>query len=461
MFEQLTAFIENYLQEPMTKLSNQRHLRAIRDGIIATLPIIIVSSMFLVIAFLPNQLPENWALTQWLSENAAKILLPYRMSMFIMTPYAVFGIGYSLTRSYKLDGLSGAIIAELAYLLTIVPVMGPTASEEVLQLAETQPQLAEFLETLPQGFLLPMGNLGAGGMFVGMVSAIIAVEIYRWSMVKGIKITMPEQVPPSVARSFEALIPTAIVLLLFATVTMWLEIDVHGLVGQIVAPLVTATDTLPSVLGITFLGMLFWTFGIHGWNIVGTIARPLWLVLLDENTAAYAAGEEIPNIAAEPLYQWFINIGGSGATIGLAILFAFFSKSAYLKALGKTSFLPAVFNINEPIVFGTPIVLNPIMMIPFIITPLVLGTISWFATSLGFINPVVTLAPWTLPGPIGAYFATGGDWRAALLNVILIVLSFALYYPFFRIYDNNLLAEEQGKDPVEEAATDSQVAEQK
>src|SRR5699024_6303848 len=101
---------------------------------------------------------------------------------------------------------------------------------------------------------------------------------------------------PSVARSFEALIPTAIVLLLFATITMWLGIDVHGLIGQIVAPLVTATDTLPSVLGITFIGMLFWTFGIHGWNIVGTIARPLWLVLLDENTAAYAAGEEIPNI---------------------------------------------------------------------------------------------------------------------------------------------------------------------
>src|SRR5690625_5317750 len=138
MFDKLTAFIENYLQEPMTKLSNQRHLRAIRDGIIATLPIIIVSSMFLVIAFLPNQLPENWALTQWLSENATKLLLHYRMSMFIMTPYAVFGIGYSLTRSYMFDGLSGAIIAELAYLLTIVPIMVQAESEEVLQLAEYQ-----------------------------------------------------------------------------------------------------------------------------------------------------------------------------------------------------------------------------------------------------------------------------------------------------------------------------------
>lgn len=450
MFEKLTAFIENHLQGPMTKLSNQRHLRAIRDGIIATLPIIIVSSMFLVIAFLPNQLPDTWAITQWLSDNAGKILLPYRMSMFIMTPYAVFGIGYSLTRSYKLDGLSGAIIAELAYLLTIVPLTGVEAGEEILQLAENSPQLAEFIEMSPQGFLMPMANLGAGGMFIGMISAIIAVEIYRWSMVKGIKISMPEQVPPSVARSFEALVPTLIVLLLFGSVTMWLEIDVHGLVGQVVAPLVSATDTLLSVLGLEFLAMLFWSFGIHGWNIVGTIARPLWLILLDENTAAYASGGAINNIAAEPFYQWFVNIGGSGGTIGLAILLAFFSKSAYLKSLGKTSFVPALFNINEPIIFGTPIVLNPIIIIPFIVAPLIMATIAWFATTLGLVNPVVVLAPWTLPGPIGAYFATGGDWRAAVLSVILITLSVAMYYPFFRIYDNNLLVEEQGKDPVEE-----------
>lgn len=449
MFDRLTNFIEKYLQEPMTKLSTQRHLRAIRDGIVATLPIIIVSSMFLVVGFLPNQLPDTWAITQWLSNNVDNILLPYRMSMFIMTPYAVFGIGYSLTRSYDLDGLSGAIIAELAYLLTIIPTTGPEPSEAVLELAETTPELAEFVEAVPEGFLLPMGNLGAGGMFVGMISAIVAVEIYRWSQEKGIRITMPEQVPPSVARSFEALVPTVIVLLLFATITMWLKIDLHGLVGNIVSPLVSATDSLASVLVITFLGMLFWTFGIHGWNIVGTIARPLWLVLLDQNTAAYAAGDEIPNIAAEPLYQWFIMIGGSGATLGLALCFILFSKSKYGKTLGRTTFLPSIFNINEPMIFGAPIVLNPMLMIPFIITPLVLGTIAWFATSWGLVNRVVTLAPWTLPGPIGAYFATGGDWRAPVLNILLILLSMAIYYPFFRIYDQNLYKEEQGMDPEE------------
>ena len=305
MFEKLTRFIEERLQGPMTKLATQRHLRAVRDGIVATLPIIIVSSMFLVIGFLPNQLPESWAITEWLGAHTDEILLPYRMSMFIMTPYAVFGIGYSLSRSYRLDELSGAIISLLAYFLTIIPTMGPEPSEGLEQLAETTPELAEYISSVPEGFLLPMENLGAAGMFVGIISAIIAVEIYRWSQVKGIRITMPEQVPPSVARSFEALVPTAIVLLLFATVTMWIGIDVHSIIERVVTPLMSVTDSLPSVLLITFIGMLFWSFGIHGWNIVGTVARPLWLVLLDQNTAAYAAGDEIPNIGAEPLYQYW------------------------------------------------------------------------------------------------------------------------------------------------------------
>ena len=188
------------------------------------------------------------------------------------------------------------------------------------------------------------------------------------------------------ARSFEALVPTAIILIAVSTLTMFFGVDVHGIMTKLVAPLVSATDTLPSVLVIIFIGMLFWTFGIHGWSIVGTVARPLWLTLLETNTAAYAAGDAIPHIGAEPFYQWFIMIGGSGTTIGLAILFLLKSKSAYGKALGKTAFIPAVFNINEPMIFGAPIVLNPVLMIPFIITPMLSATIAWIATSLGLVN---------------------------------------------------------------------------
>lgn len=442
MFSSISKFMDEKLSTPMAKLSEQRHLRAIRDGIIATLPIIIVSSMFMVIAFLPNQLPKDWALAQFISANAGKILLPYRMSMFIMTLYAVFGIGYSLAKSYKLDGLSGAVIAELAFMLTMIPRSVPAAGDAIKALMATSPDLEKYVSAVPSGWLLPMGSLGSAGLFVGILAAFFAVEVYRFTQTNNFKISMPPQVPASVARSFEALIPTAIVLLSVSTLTMWLGVDVHGFVSKLVAPLISGTDSLPAVLIICLLGMFFWSFGIHGWSIVGSLARPLWIVMLDANAAALASGATIPHIAAEPLYQWFIMIGGSGCTIGLAILFLFRSKSSYGKALGKTAIIPAIFNINEPMIFGAPIVLNPILIIPFILVPLVCATVAYIAMSLHWVNQVVSSPAWTLPGPIGAYLATNGDVRALILSLVLILISILIYYPFFRLYDNKLLKEE-------------------
>ena len=427
MLEKFTNFIDSRLAGPMDKIANQRHLRAVRDGIIATLPLIIVGSFFLIVAFPP--LPATWGITEFLTPNAATILLPYRMTMYIMSLYATFGIGASLAKSYDLDQVSGGILATIAFLLTFVPVNVPA---EALEAAGTA------------GFVLPMANLGGGGMFVGIITAIIAVEIYRMTDKSKFKITMPEQVPPAVARSFEALTPTLIVILGMATITYYIGFDWHTAVAKLVAPLVTAADSLPSVLLLIFMITFFWVFGIHGVSIVGSLARPVWLQLLEGNTTAQAAGEALPHIAAEPFFQWFIWVGGSGATIGLAILLAFTAKSEYGSKLGKAIITPSIFNINEPVIFGVPIVLNPIMMIPFVVTPMIMATIAWFATSLGFVNPVTITAPWTLPGPIGAYLATGGDWRAAVLNVILILVSVICYYPFVKVYDRKELEKEQG-----------------
>lgn len=446
MFEKFASVLDEKLSTPMAKLAEQRHLRAIRDGIIATLPLIIVSSMFMVIAFLPNSMPADWAITQFISANATKILLPYRVSMYIMTLYAVFGIGYSLANSYELDGLSGGILAELAFLLTIIPANIAAPSAAVTELAKTNADLANYLAQVPSGFVLPMGNLGSAGMFIGILVSFFAVEVYRFTQKSGFKISMPPQVPFSVARSFESLTPTAIVLIVVATICMFLQIDVHGMISKLIVPLVSATDTLPSILLLVFLVTFFWSFGIHGVSIVGSIARPLWLILLEENTTAWAAGTAITNIGAEPFYQWFIWIGGSGATLALALLFAFRSKSAYGKALGKTALVPSIFNINEPMIFGAPIVLNPMLIIPFIIAPIVNAIIAYFLTTAGLVSRVVATAPWTLPGPIGAFLACGNDWRASVLSIALIILDLLIYYPFFKMYDNNLLADEQSQE---------------
>ncbi|AOF48651.1 PTS sugar transporter subunit IIC [Tetragenococcus halophilus] len=427
MLDKFTQWIEKYLGGPMANIANQRHLRAVRDGIIAALPLIIVGSFFMIVAFPP--LPESWGITQFLTANAETILLPYRMSMYIMALYATFGIGASLSKSYDLDQVAGGILAVTAFLLTLVPVSIP---EEATEMAGVE------------GFVLPMANLGGEGMFVGIVTSIIAVEIYRLTDKSNFKITMPEQVPPAVARSFEALTPTLIVILLIGSITYYIGFDWHAFIGNLISPLISAADSLPSVLLLVLLTTFFWFFGIHGLAVIGSIARPLWLQLLESNSSALAAGEPLPTIGAEPFYQWFIWIGGAGATIGLAILLAFRSKSQYGSKLGKTILAPAIFNINEPVIFGVPIVLNPILMVPFIGAPVVLATIAWFATSLGLVNAVTVTAPWTLPGPIGAFLATNGDWRAAVLNIILIIIAILIYYPFFKVYDKNELAKEQG-----------------
>ncbi|MBF4694366.1 PTS sugar transporter subunit IIC [Fusibacter sp. Q10-2] len=416
--ERLMLWLDEKFSTPMAKLSEQRHLRAVRDGIVGTLPIITVGSFFLIIAFPP--VPADTALALWAKAHGATILLPYRLTMYMMSLYAAWGIGHSLAKSYDLDGVSGAQLAVVAFLMTMVP---------------------RAVDGL--GWALPMANLGGSGMFVAIMTSILAVEIMRFVYKSNFKISMPEQVPPSVARSFKALTPTAIVVVLMTFITFVFGFDWHGVVTKIMAPLVTTSDTLFGVLVPVGLITVFWSAGIHGASVVGSLARPIWTVLLDANAKAVADGLPLPHIAPEPFYQWFIWIGGAGSTIGLVLLMAFASKSVYSRSLGRMALAPGLFNINEPLIFGAPIVLNPILIIPFILTPIVLAIISYIAMAFHLVARPFIMAPWTLPGPIGAFVATGGDWRAIVLSVVCILIAMIIYYPFFKIYDNKQLALEK------------------
>ncbi|MDM5188734.1 PTS sugar transporter subunit IIC [Bacillus sp. DX4.1] len=423
------SFLENNLSGPMARLSEQRHLQAIRDGVISALPFIIVGSFFLIFAFPP--VPKDSFIAEWAAKNITSILIPYRLTMFIMSLYIAFGIGYNLAKSYKLDALSGAQIAVCSLLLTLTP--------ELIK---------------DKGFMLPMTNLGGHGLFVAMIVSILSVEILRFCKTKNVIIKMPEQVPPSVSRSFEALIPVAFVIILMSIISVVFRIDLHHVVDQVAAPLVKAGDSYLGVIIPVFLITFFWSFGIHGVSVVGTVARPLWEVYLGENAEAVADGaSSIPFIAPEPLYQWFIWIGGSGATLGLVLAMIVFGRSKYSKALSRACIVPGIFNINEPVIFGLPIVLNPILIIPFIITPLVTATIAYTATAMGLVSPTYIMPPWTLPAPIGAYLATGGDWRAVVLVFINIAISFCIYLPFFKMYDRNMVEVEKSGDGDQDSVT--------
>jgi PTS system cellobiose-specific IIC component len=437
--ERFLKWVEEKFMPPMARLAEQRHLRAIRDGIISTLSLIIVGSFFLIIASPPV---KSWA--DAVAPYAGKILIPFRMTMGLMSLYAAYGMGYSLAKSYKLDGVSGGVLSLAAFLLMTIPLNVDAVLKEA---AKAGVQGANTM-----GWVLPMGTLGGAGMFAAILAMIFAVEVLRLLKKYNVTIKMPEQVPESVARSFEALIPAAVIIVVVWSVRVWLNFDVQKFLMDIFAPIKgVAGNSIWGVIIPVFFITLLWASGIHGASIIGSILRPVWLVLLEENSSALAAGHAMPNILPEQFFQWFVWIGGSGATLGLCILMVF-SKSEYLKRVGRFSIIPGIFNINEPIIFGAPLVMNPLLAIPFIVGPLVTGVISYFAVASGIVGRFAINAPWTLPAPIGAYFATNGNLPALILVLVNIAITTVIYYPFFKAYEKKMIAEEH-QNELEAAGT--------
>ncbi|WP_457999058.1 PTS sugar transporter subunit IIC [Enterococcus faecium] len=432
--EKLMKWVEEKLVPPMAKIGTQRHLLAIRNGVVSTLSLILIGTFFMVFINLPF---PGW--NEFIAPYSATIVLPFRITMGLMAIYATFVMGSDLAKSYGLDSVTGGILSLGTFFMLQVPVNVLTPEEA------------------PLGWVLPMSSLGASGMFAGILSMIFAVEVYRFFKKRNITIKMPEQVPHAVARSFEALIPGAVIL-----TTTWLIRSVAGF--DVNAALLSLFEPLTNILGNNLLGVLLpmflihllWSFGIHGMSIVGAVVRPMWLIMLDENAKALADGTaatKLPYIAPEQFYQWTVTIGGAGATIVVSVLFLFFCKSKFLKEVGRFSIIPGIFNINEPMIFGAPMMLNPYMFIPFNLVPLVLTIVSYFAVKLEMVNGFTVLPTWTLPAPIGGYLSAGNDWRVVVLIVINTLIAFIIYYPFVKAYDKKMLSDEQNNNGDNEIQT--------
>ena len=432
--EKLMKWVEEKLVPPMAKIGTQRHLLAIRNGVVSTLSLILIGTFFMVFINLPF---PGW--NEFIAPYSATIVLPFRITMGLMAIYATFVMGSDLAKSYGLDSVTGGILSLGTFFMLQVPVNVLTPEEA------------------PLGWVLPMSSLGASGMFAGILSMIFAVEVYRFFKKRNITIKMPEQVPPAVARSFEALIPGAVIL-----TTTWLIRSVAGF--DVNAALLSLFEPLTNILGNNLLGVLLpmflihllWSFGIHGMSIVGAVVRPMWLIMLDENAKALADGTaatKLPYIAPEQFYQWTVTIGGAGATIVVSVLFLFFCKSKFLKEVGRFSIIPGIFNINEQMIFGAPMMLIPYMFIPFNLVPLVLTIVSYFAVKLEMVNGFTVLPTWTLPAPIGGYLSAGNDWRVVVLIVINTLIAFIIYYPFVKAYDKKMLSDEQNNNGDNEIQT--------
>ena len=426
-------FIENTISPIAARAGTQRHIMAVRDGFIGAMPFMIVGSFLLVFAFPPFSPETTFGFGQWWlamsKEYFNEIMTPFNMSMGIMACYISAGIAYNLAQSYKIDAFPCAMLSLMTFLLIAAPMKDGS---------------------------LPANFLGGTGIFTTIIVGIYVTELMRFLKVRNIGIKLPEQVPEKIRQSFNLLIPALVVILTIYPLNLFMQhqfgMILPDAIMAVFKPLVSAADSLPAILFAVFLAHILWFAGIHGAAIVGGILQPFFLVNLGLNQAALAACQPLPHTFVEPFWSFFIVLGGSGATLGLVLLYMR-SKSAHLRSIGKLGIVPACFNINEPVIFGSPIVMNPVLFFPFIVAPMVNATIAWFAASSGLIGKVISLVPWTAPAPIGAAWGAGWVVTNGLLVVALIVIDLLIYLPFFKVYEKQLLAQEAENEADMQAQT--------
>lgn len=431
VMDKITAVLEKYLMPVAGKIANQKHVQAIRDGIIVTMPLTIIGSVFLIIGNFPIS-----SYTLWLAENGISEKLNYAVTATfgLMGIVACIGIAYRLSEKYNVDALTGAVLSLCSFIL-VTPYNIPFIHEE---------------KTLGTVAGISFDFLGSGGLFVGLLMSIFTVEVYRIIVQKNIIIKMPDGVPPAVAKSFAALIPGMIIITLAWVMKLGLMYtrfeDMHNIVRELlVGPLTKVGGTYWGAILVTLLIHLLWMTGIHGAALIMGIISPVTNILLGQNKEAFEAGlrgTELPNVVTTQFFDVFQSMGGSGATFSLAIILFLFSKSKQLKEIGKLSVGPAFFNINEPILFGLPIVMNPIMMIPFVFAPVVAVTITYWSMKLGIVARLAGIAiPWTTPPILGGMLSTTSI-SGGIVQIVNMVITFFIYYPFFKIMDAQKLREE-------------------
>ncbi|CZQ90947.1 phosphotransferase system eiic [Trichococcus palustris] len=414
------------------KLNANRYLSAIKEGFFGAMSLLIIGSMFLLFANLPIPGYADFMAGIFGADWTQFFMVPYNMTMNIMTIFVMIGIARDLCKTYELDDLAGIIYSLVGFLILTPSILSTDNAAGI-----------------------PMGNLSASGLFLGMISTVFVVEIMRFIMARGWTIKMPDSVPANVAKSFDALVPGLVVILIFDILKLIFAITPYvtaqSFIFQIIqAPLTSIGATLPATIIVIILETLLFSFGLHGPNIIGAVMQPIWLTLTAENASAFAAGQPLPNIVNYQFYANFIKIGGCGATFGLALLCLFAAKSAQFKTLGKLAIGPAIFNINEPLIFGMPIVLNPILMIPFIIAPVVMTILTYVVMNIGLV-PLTNGVniPWTTPPIISGFLISG--WQGAVWQVVEMGLSTVIFFPFFKLEDNKAYQIEMGQITSDES----------
>lgn len=419
----IISSLESKTMKIVEMISNNKVLLALRDGLVLSMPLMIVGGFAIVIADFPlpafqdlmvTLFGESWNWWNW------DVIYPSTMGLSAV--FAVFGTAYSYAKAHSVEALPAGALALSAYFLLLIQ--------------------------LPDGGF-NVNDFGAQGLFCGLITAISSSSIYITLIKHNITIKLPEQVPTSISRSFTALIPAAVIIPLFVLIRWVFTLTPYASANEFIVnvlqiPLLgVGTSFIGTEITAGFFNTFFWIFGIHGTLIVQSVMTPIWEAAKYGNLAAHSANLPLPHIVTTEYLDHFVFLGGSGITLPLCVMLLFKSKSKQLKELGKVAIVPSIFNINEPIIYGLPIVMNPIMAIPFFITPMISIGISYALMFFNIVGrPTGVAVPWTTPAGIGGFLLTN-DWKVAVLQIVILLLAWCIYYPFFKVWDNKCYKEEQ------------------
>ena len=405
------------------KISRNPYLRAIRDGFIAAMPVILFSSIFLLVAFVPNIFGFTWS-----DEAVAAIMIPYGYTMGIVAVLVAGTTAKSLTDAFNRQLPKTNQINFISTMIASISGFLLLASDGI-----------------EGGFA--NGYMGTKGLLTAFLAAFITVNIYKVCVKNNVTIRMPDEVPPNVSQAFKDVIPYALSIF----VLYGIDLATRQLVGTNVAeailklfePLFTAADGYVGITIIFGAYALFWFVGIHGPSIVEPAIAAITYANIETNFQLLQAGQHADKILTSGTQMFIVTMGGTGATLVVPFMFMWLTKSKRNKAIGRASVVPTFFGVNEPILFGAPLVLNPVFFVPFILAPIANVWIFKFFVDTLKMNSFSVNLPWTTPGPLGIVMGTNFAPLAFVLAILLVVVDVLIYYPFLKVYDEQILAEEQ------------------
>ncbi|EIV3862951.1 PTS cellobiose transporter subunit IIC [Klebsiella variicola] len=419
----LMNVVVDLIEQRLTPIANiitrNQHITAMRDGFALAMPFVIVGSLMVPLLFPPAAISSLSFFGQLYLQLRPVLLPTFELTLGLVALIVAFGASASLAKQYQLPERLCGLTGCLSFLLFI-----------------------GFRDNGATNIFL-----GGMGLFTALISSAYSIEIIRFFYNRGWCVLLPEEVPVMTRNGFQMLIPLLVIMLSISVMNA-LMLQVTGqilpqLISEALRPLIVASDTLTAVLISLFICNLLWFVGIHGSLIVTGIMNPFWLTYLFENQRALAMGEAVlPHIYLQGFWDFYLLIGGIGSTLPLVFM-AMRSRSRQLKSVGKIGLLPSLFNINEPILFGFPIIMNPVFLLPFIFVPLINACIAWYLTQLGVLDRAVAMLPWSMPSPLGAAWSANGSWKNMCMCLFAIFNAWMLYRPFFKVHERQLITLEK------------------